>query len=81
LPNRNPAFTTGRKPCVSYETAALFFYGRAIQCNEIRLSYVFREDALRAKLEDIEADFEAFLDELVTILFETSVLENRRYAE
>jgi hypothetical protein len=39
----------------------------------------FREESLRGKLEDIEADFEAFLDELVAILFEVNVLENKRY--
>jgi len=41
----------------------------------------FREETLRGKLEDIEADFDAFLDELVSILFEVNVLENRRLVE
>ena len=42
-------------------------------------NFIFREDSLRSQLEDIEADFEAFLDELVTILFEATVVENKRY--
>jgi hypothetical protein len=45
----------------------------------LSLSFCFREESLRGKLEDIEADFEAFLDELVAILFEVNVLENKRY--
>ncbi len=42
------------------------------------LYYLFREDELYRQLENIELEFESFLDELVTILFGHVQVNNKR---